>query len=109
MKPVQFYIVVALSAACLILSMVGMAMTKSNQHLQGELQQQQEEISRGNAAQQMRSAIIRDIAQTAIDKKDNSLKDVLTRAGFSVQQNPAPGAAPGTSPSTTSSNDTLHP
>jgi hypothetical protein len=98
MKPAQYYVLIAIGAACLLLSIVGMAVAKSNQHLQTELQQQQEEINRGTQSQQMRNTLIRDIAQAAVDKKDNVLKEILTRAGFSLTPNAAAAPA-GTSSS----------
>ncbi len=109
MKQAQFYILIVIGAACLLLSIVGMAVAKSNQHLQIELQQQQEEINRGTQSQQMRNTLVRDIAQASIDKKDTVLKEVLTRAGFNITPNaaasPAPGDAMGSpSPASSSTN-----
>ncbi len=91
MKPIQFYILIGLGAGCLILSIVGIALANSNQKLQAELQSQQVEINRGNASQQVGSNIIRDIASVA--GSSQALRDVLTRAGFTLKVNPAPSPA----------------
>jgi len=99
MKPAQFYLLIIVGAACLILTIVGMALRKSNQHLQAEVQQQQEEINRGNTSQQMWQTLVRDIASVA--GSDSKLKDVLIRQGFTIA--PAPSPASGGTSSATSS------
>jgi signal transduction histidine kinase len=94
MKPLQFYVLIIIGAGCLILSIVGMTVAKSNQHLQVELQQQQDEINRGNQSQQMRNTLVHDIAEAAAKNKDNTLRDILTRAGFTLtltSPSPSPG------------------
>ena|SRR5438067_2202829 len=93
MKPTQFYIVVALGAVCLILSIAVIALGQSNQRLQMEAQQQQEEINKGQISQQIGTNIVRDIAQLSL--KNDKLKEVLTKNGFNVTVNPtAPAGSP---------------
>ena len=60
----------------------------NNQTLQGELQQQQLEISRGNLSQQVGTGLVREIASKA--STNAALKDLLTRNGFVLNENAVP-------------------
>ena len=60
----------------------------NNQTLQGELQQQQLEISRGNLSQQVGTGLVREIASKALTNA--ALKDLLTRNGFVLNENAVP-------------------
>ena len=97
MKPPHFYIAVAISALCFLLSITVILLGNSNQKLQNalqkqqtQLQSQQEEINRGNAGQQVGSNILRDMATVSVD--DKAMKDVLAKHGYTVNvATPAPG------------------
>jgi len=86
MKPTQFYVGVALGAACLVLSIASVCMGQSNQRLQLEAQGQQLEINKGNMSQQIGTNILRDMAQSSV--KDEKMKAVLAKNGFNVQVTP---------------------
>ena len=92
MKPVQFYITVALAAVCLILSIIVIAMGQSTQHLQAQAQDQQNEINRGNMSQQIGTKILQDMASVSV--KNDKMKDVLSRNGYNVTVNPATSPSP---------------
>jgi len=86
MKPTQFYIGVALGAACLVLSIASVTMGQSNQRLQTEAQSQQMEINKGNMSQQIGTNILRDMAQSSV--KNEKMKAALSKNGFNVQFTP---------------------
>ncbi len=105
MKSTQFYIATALSALCLILSIWVIALGKSNQHLQQELQSQQNDINRGTASQQAGSMILKEMGQAAVT--DDKMKEVLAKNGFTLTVNPP--AKSGTSSPSTSPSSSPHP
>ncbi len=74
--------------ACAGLSGFGIYTGIDNQNLQGQLQQQQLEISRGNLSQQVGTNLVREIASKA--STDPALKDLLTRNGFVLNENAVP-------------------
>jgi hypothetical protein len=98
---ISFYIAVAASALCLVLSIVLFAVGSSNQTLQNEvqaqqaeLQKQQEDINRGNSiSQQVGPALLRDMAVAST--KDEKMKSLLAANGYTVNlATPAPGSSP---------------
>jgi len=88
MKMWQFIIALVVGLACLGLSAFGIYTGINNQDLQGQLQQQQLEISRGNLSQQVGTNLVREIATKA--STDAALKDLLTRNGFVLNENAVP-------------------
>lgn len=87
MKPTQFYLLVALGALCLILSIVNIALGQSNIKLNTELQNQQQEVQRGNASQQIGSNIINDLGSLALNNP--KIKTLLAKHGINVTPAPA--------------------
>jgi hypothetical protein len=87
----QFALTTLLGLICIGLSVAVIISGRSNQTLQTEIQAQQIEINRGTQSQQIASNLLRDIAVTAT--KDDKLKDLLTRNGFTLSQNPGPSPA----------------
>jgi hypothetical protein len=103
----SFYISTAASALALVLSIVLFIVGGTNQTLQADvqaqqtvLQQQQEEINRGNSiSQQVGPALLRDMAVAST--KNEKMKALLAANGYQVNvatpapgSSPAPGAAP---------------
>lgn len=88
MKMWQFVIALILGLACAGLSAFGIITGMTNQNLQGQLQQQQLEISRGNLSQQVGTNLVREIATKSAT--DPALKDLLTRNGFVLNENAVP-------------------
>lgn len=78
-------ITVGLSAALIVSS-------KTNQDLQAQLQAQQIEINKGIQSQQIATNLVRDIAAGA--GKNEKLRDLLMRHGFTFKENASPSATP---------------
>ena len=97
---ITFYISVAASGLCLLLSIIILAVGNSNQSLQQEvqkqqqeLQKQQEQINTGSQIQQkVGPALLQDMAQVSL--KNEKMKALLGKHGYNVQQQatPTPGA-----------------
>ncbi len=96
MKPPQFFAAVLLAVLPLILVISLMFMGKSNQALQTQLQKQQENINKGSMSQQIGVNLLKEIAAASV--KDDKLKDVLAKSGYSVTVNASPSASPAASP-----------
>jgi predicted Holliday junction resolvase-like endonuclease len=94
MKPPQFIVAVILSFLPLILVTMIIIMGQKNQSLQAQLQAQQEQINKGNMTQQIGVNLLKEIAAASV--KDEALKDVLAKSGYSVTVNasPSPSASP---------------
>jgi hypothetical protein len=102
MKTWQFIFALVLGFTCAGLSAFGIVTGMTNQGLQGQLQQQQLEINRGNLSQQVGTNLVRDIASKA--GTNENLKNLLTRNGFAFndpsvpatgqQQHSAPAPTP---------------
>ncbi|HSI10648.1 MAG TPA: hypothetical protein VK961_01330 [Chthoniobacter sp.] len=98
---IYYYISVAASALCLVLSVVLFAYGNVNQSLQNELQKQQvelqkqqEEINKGaSISQNVGPALLRDMAVASV--KNDSMKKLLASHGYQVSMaTPAPGSSP---------------
>jgi hypothetical protein len=97
MKSAQYYILIVLTTACIVLSIAAIVVGNSNQQLQEELQRQQTQINRGTTMQQVGTNIVRDIAQLSVE--DAELRQLLTKHGFNVQvAQPTPAASPAEAP-----------
>jgi predicted Holliday junction resolvase-like endonuclease len=99
MKPPQFIVAVILSLVPLILVINLIFIGQKNQSLQSQLQAQQEEINKGSMTQQIGVNILKEIAAGSV--KDDALKQVLTKSGYSVTVNPNPSTSPAPSPAAT--------
>jgi predicted Holliday junction resolvase-like endonuclease len=97
MKPPQFIVAVVLSLVPLILVINLIFIGQKNQSLQSQLQAQQEAINKGSMTQQIGVNILKEIAAGSV--KDDKLKEVLTKSGYSVTVNAS--ASPSPSPAAT--------
>ena len=96
MKPPYFIAAVILSLIPLILTINLIFMGQKNQSLEAQLQTQQEQINTGSRVQQVGLNVLKDIAAASV--KDDKLKDVLSKNGYSVTVNsPSPSPTPATS------------
>jgi hypothetical protein len=96
MKPPQFIAAVILSLIPLILTINLIFMGQKNQSLEAQLQTQQEQINTGSRIQQVGMNVLKDIAAASV--KDDKLKEVLQKNGYSVTVNsPSPSPSPATS------------
>ena len=102
---IYYYISVAASALCLVLSVVLFAYGNVNQSLQNELQKQQvelqkqqEEINKGaSISQNVGPALLRDMAVASV--KNDGMKKLLASHGYQVNMaTPAPGSSPAPAP-----------
>lgn len=105
MKTSDYYISVAVSALCVLLSVWLILLGSSNQSLQAELQKQQqqfqtqqEQINAGNIiSQQVGPNLLRDMAMVSVENQ--AMKDLLAKHGYTVTQaTPAPGTAAAATP-----------
>ena len=94
MKAPQFYLTSALGALCLILAITSIVLGKTNNSLAVTQQQQQEEINRGNMSMQVGQNLLRDMAELSL--RNEKIKDVLARNGYTV--NAAPASSPANTP-----------
>jgi hypothetical protein len=92
MKPPLFITAVILSLIPLILVINLIFMGQKNQALTTELQGQQEQINKGQMVQQVGINMLKDIAAASV--KDDKLKDLLAKNGYSVTVNASPTPAP---------------
>jgi predicted Holliday junction resolvase-like endonuclease len=97
MKPPLFIVAVILSLVPLILVINLIFIGQKNQNLQAQLQAQQEEINKGSMTQQIGVNILKEIAAASV--KDEKLKEVLNKNGYSVTVNsPSPSPSPAATP-----------
>lgn len=118
MKPPQFLIAIILSILPLVLALyLALIPGRQNQDLQNQfatlqdqvdskqehllaqqtqLQAQQEEINKGATSQQIGVNLLKEIAAASV--KDENLKDVLTKSGYTVTVNASPTPAPSATP-----------
>jgi len=102
MKHPQFIVAAILSLVPLILVINLIFTGQKNQSLQAQLQAQQEAINKGSMSQQIGVNLLKEIAAASV--KDEKLKEVLTKSGYSVSVTPsAPStsASPSASPAAT--------
>ncbi len=97
MKAPQFIASVILALVPLILVINLIFIGQKNQSLQAQLRAQQEQINKGSMAQQIGVNILKEIAAGSV--KDEKLKDVLNKNGYSVTVNtPTPAPRPSATP-----------
>jgi hypothetical protein len=96
MKRWQSIIALILGFICVALSALGVVGGIVNQKLQAQLQQQQLEINKGEYAQQVGTNVIREVASKAL--KNDNLRKLLTRNGFTVTDTATAPQAPSPSP-----------
>jgi hypothetical protein len=98
---IPFYVSLASTGLCLLLSIIIFAVGNSNQSIQAEvqkqqleLQKQQEQINTGNQiSQQVGPNLLRDMATSSV--KNEKMKALLAKHGYNVTYNPpaSPAAA----------------
>ena len=103
MKPPQLIVSVILCIVAVVLASVTLvqviniiSLGDKNQSLQAQLQTQQEQINKGNMTQQIGVNILKEIAAGSV--KDEKLKEVLSKNGYSVTVNASPSPSPAATP-----------
>jgi|GEM_PF-4154976 len=74
-----------LGALALFLALVLITLSLANRGLQRQLQAQQVQINNGRVTQQVATNIIRELAQTGVNSKDQELLALLKKHGFDVK------------------------
>jgi hypothetical protein len=97
MKPPQFIASIILAIIPLVMVISLIFMGQKNQSLQNTLQGQQEDINKGSMSQQIGVSLLKEIAQASV--KDDALKDVLSKSGYTVSVNPVASPSPSSSAS----------
>ena len=95
MKASHFYISVGLGIICLALTIALIAAAQGNDHLQAQLQGQQQQINLGNMSQQLFQNVAQDIASVYNQTRNEKLKSLLAQNGISINEaspTPAPSA-----------------
>lgn len=101
---ISFYISVAATGLCLVLSIIVFWVGNSNQSLQLEvqkqqqkLQEQQAEIQKGDTfSRQIGPALLQEMAQVSV--KNEKMKALLGKHGYTVNVQPPASPAPGATP-----------
>lgn len=86
MKTPHFYVTVALGGLCLLLSIWVVVLNHSNDELQFKLQNEQAQINAAVQTDQARQKMLNEMAQISV--KDDKIKRVLARNGFTVSVQP---------------------
>jgi len=89
-----YRIILALSGITLILVFIYLVLTERNRAVQAEVNQRQQFINQSVQLGRVNDALVRVIAATAVNDKDDKLRDLLAQNGITI--NPKTGApAPG--------------
>jgi hypothetical protein len=82
----------ALSGITLILVVVYLFLVEQNRSVQAEVNERQQFINQSIEFNRINDALIRALATTTVNRKNDKLRDLLTQSGITI--NPATGAAP---------------
>jgi hypothetical protein len=87
---------VALSGVTLILVGVNLMLGQSIRSVQAEINQRQQYINQSIRLGRVNEALIRSLAQTAVNEKDDRLREVLAQSGITINiaAEPAAGGPP---------------
>jgi hypothetical protein len=87
---------VALSGVTLILVGVNLMLGQSIRSVQAEINQRQQYINQSIRLGRVNEALIRSLAQTAVNEKDDRLREVLAQSGITINiaAKPAAGGPP---------------
>jgi type II secretory pathway component PulM len=90
-----YRIVLALSGITLVLVVVYLVLVQENRSVQAEVNQRQQFINQSIQLNRINDALIRAIATTAVNDKDDKLRDLLAQNGITINATTgAPVAAP---------------
>lgn len=98
MKSSQYIVCVILSAVVLVLSVTLFFTGRSAQKVQLALQQQQEEISKGQQSLQISQKLLQDLGNFALARTNMRLMKVLNDNGFQIQAKPADAGSTNAAP-----------
>ena len=96
-----YRITLALSGVTLVLVVVYLYLVQVNRSVQAEVNQRQQFINQSIEFNRINDALIRAIATTAVNNKDDKLRELLTQNGITInpsasasEKAPPPSAAP---------------
>jgi hypothetical protein len=95
-----YRLMVALSGLTLALVVAYLVLAQENRTVQAEVNRRQQFINQSVELARINDALIRALATAAVKKKDDKLRDLLTRNGITINPsgNPQAGPSPATSP-----------
>ena len=96
-----YRIVLALSGITLVLVVVYLYLVQVNRSVQAEVNQRQQFINQSIEFNRINEALIRAIATTAVNNKDDKLRELLTQNGITI--NPSANASEKAAPPTSAS------
>lgn len=92
LKSLQFWILSAAGAACVLLAILNIVLFTGNQRLQGQVSQRGQYIQQSAQLQDLYQQIVRAVAELSVRNKDASLQAILTKQGLHVSVHPQSGA-----------------
>lgn len=101
LKRMQFWLLSAIGAACVLLVLANIVLVAGNQTLQGQANQRGQYIQQSTQLQGLYQQIAQALANLSVRNKDAQLQAILAEQGLHVTvhpQSPAAAAAPAASP-----------
>jgi hypothetical protein len=94
LRPLQYWTLFAVGAACLALAITNMALFTANRAVQREVTARSQYIQQSGSLQGLYQSLVHALADLSVSNKDNQLRDVLARQGIKVTATPtAPASA----------------
>ena len=91
---------VVLGAVALALVVVNAVLLVGNQQRQGEVNGRQAFINQSARLARLNQELVNTLAQVAVKRKDDALRDLLTANGITINANASAAAAPASKPAT---------
>lgn len=98
LKSLQFWVLSAAGAACVLLALLNMALFAGNQGLQGRLSARGQYIEQSAQLQGLYQQIVRAVASLSVRNKDPKLQAILAKQGLHVTVNSKASAAAAAAP-----------
>lgn len=92
LKGVQYWILVAIGAACLIAVVLNTVLSAGNDSHQREIALRNQYIQQSIQLQGLYQDMVRALANMSVRNKDPQLRDLLAKQGINVTVNPASAA-----------------
>lgn len=93
LKSLQFWVLSATGAACVLLALANIVLSTGNQRLQGQASQRGQYIQQGAQIQGLYRQIVQAVADLSVRDKDAKLQAILARQGLHVTAHPQSAAA----------------
>lgn len=85
----QYWIVCAITALCLLLVVLDIALVRSNESLRGSVDRRGQYIQQTRQLQVLYQDMVKALADLSVQNKDETLRDLLRQEGITVTANPA--------------------